>query len=105
MQTISNEQLLPYMKNRYKNSIFKILPMYEECSKTLIEYIDSMIVETDGLIKMLPNQYLLVPVKAILVSLTEEVTHQDKRSLVKREVFKMLDLVGKVIESSEVGGV
>lgn len=105
MEIIKSEQLSAFLENRYKNSIFKIVPLYEENSKTLSEYVNSVVLETNGLIKMLPNQYLLISVVAILKQLEVEVEKEDNKKVIKREAFKALELVGKVIKGLENGGV
>ena len=44
-----NKKLVEYFEVKNVNSVFKILPLYEENNANLDSYISSLIIELDGL--------------------------------------------------------
>lgn len=85
-----------------KNMIFKILPLYEESSETLEEYLDSLCFELYGLkhvIENLPHNEWHVKTLATLEAIKNEIPLDfDDTKKIKKEVFKMLSLIDKQID-------
>ena len=88
---------------RLKDSIFKILPLYEDENAHLTEYIDSLVnyelIGIKDLVHELPSDKWYLKTGATLVSLQEQVlTNNTTQAQVKREVFKMLHLIEKQLK-------
>ncbi|MEK5036303.1 hypothetical protein MKY96_33160 [Paenibacillus sp. FSL R7-0302] len=88
--------------------VYKILPLYEEKNEGLFAYVQSLIYELEGLywavegVRDNPDYLTLV---GTLESLSEDVMFFDMgdHSVVKREVFKCLEVVKKIKTTSESG--
>lgn len=81
-----------------KNMVFKILPLFEEESNTLDEYLESLCSELYGLkyvIVNLPHGEWYVRTLATIEQIKEDRVSNKK---VKKEVFKMLNLIDKQID-------
>lgn len=76
-------------KDRLVNSIYKVLPMKEEKSKTINTYISSLIYELVGLEKIADDTGEICSLIAILENLIEE----EDLKVVKREVFRAINIV------------
>lgn len=91
------------------NRAFKILPLYEESNEGLFVYIQSLIYEVYGIryvIKELGASSDYVMLLAILESLSDDAIMIDdrKKEIVKREVFKCIDLIKKIKSADYNGG-
>lgn len=91
---IRNEKLLEqYFKERSVNSIYKILPLYEEKNVNLESYIESLLFELDGLSTCIDyNLSEFVTLVAVISKLQNESQKSDNKLVVKREVFKAIDI-------------
>lgn len=88
---------LSYVK-RLKNSIFKILPLFEEGNDGLTQYLDSLIYELCGLHNMLENDKssTLLSVIAILEHFYDDsLSANVDINLIRREVLHCLDIIDK----------
>lgn len=88
-----------------KNKIFKILPMYEECTPSLNDYVASTLFELKGLAILLENQhnkYHLVSIISTLESIYDELyfLEYDNQKLIKSEVFRIISLISKMEDDS-----
>lgn len=88
--------------------VYKILPLFEEKNEGLFSYIQSLILELHGLYWTVDSiqgngDYLIL--LATLESVSDYALFCDKKdhSVVKREVFKCLEVIRKIKESSESG--
>lgn len=84
-----------------KNMIFKVLPLYEEESETLNEYLSSLCDELYGLrnvIDDLPHGEWYVRTISTLEHINEEPLDYSNSKKLKKEVFKMLSLIDKQID-------
>ncbi|MCY9737438.1 hypothetical protein M5X17_27435 [Paenibacillus alvei] len=85
--------------------VYKILPLYEENNIGLSSYIQSLIFELYGVYEVVEdihNNSHFVSLIATLESLSEEVLSNDHR-VIKREVFRSIELVKKLAQSSLSG--
>lgn len=101
---ISNENLITYLSYTV-NRVFKILPLYEEKSVGVITYVESLIFELDGLELRLDKEYTAEyeSLMNTLSALQKEVAKVENgtHSIVKREVFKSIDIIKNIIEDGE----
>lgn len=104
MMIDKNEKICIKYINKLTNRIFKILPLFEEEDEGLEKYMHSLIFELEGLpntIGEIKNSEFIT-LLATLHSLYEEliddnfVKNQETHSLVKREVFKCVNIVKKL---------
>lgn len=101
----NKERLIGYLKTLV-NSVYKILPLYEEENKGLEKYVESLLFELNGLDKVVPleNSDEYISLMANLNSIIKEVKLEDSRkSVVKREVFKSINIVKSMIGKLEEG--
>lgn len=101
IQFSSNSPLFISYLHTLKNRLFRILPEYEEKNKTLPVYIESLLFEINGLHKIVQDEtfnHVFVTIIGILNSLYNEVTLEDRHATIKREVFKCISLVDKVLD-------
>ncbi|MCM3387329.1 hypothetical protein M3649_04170 [Ureibacillus chungkukjangi] len=88
-----------------QDSIFKILPLYEEKNKYLLEYVDETIdevIHVKKIIEDLPHGYWYVKSLSNLESLLIKVT-EDNHGKVKKKVLSTTNLIGKEIKEIEEG--
>lgn len=88
-----------------QDSIFKILPLYEEKNTYLLDYVDETIDEVihiKTIIEDLPHGYWYVKTLANLKSLLEKVS-EDNHGAVKKKVLNTTNLIGKEIKEIEEG--
>lgn len=98
----NNERLNNYFNNRAINSIYKILPLYEESNENLDSYISSLLIEINGLENFISCEYdEFVTLLAILSSIQKETLLEDNKTVIKREVFKAIE-VSKTLASKVV---
>ena len=101
---ISNDLVTNYLKASVNNT-FKILPLYEEENENVGDYVNSLVSEMNGLLE---GQYLSQSVSylsylATLKGLEGQVKIIDNQKIVKREVFKCLNLINKLIDETLKG--
>ncbi|QGJ85034.1 hypothetical protein [Lactococcus phage P1048] len=98
-----NKRLVEYFEVKNVNSIFKILPLYEENNANLDSYISSLIIELDGLESYINYKLSeFVTLIAVISSLQNETKKTANQDIVKREVFKAIEisksLASKMVE-------
>lgn len=94
--------------NSLVDRIYKILPLFEEKNEGLFVYVQSLIYELNGLYWVVDSirsngDYLTL--LSTLESISDDVMIQEEGShaVVKREVFKCLEVVKKIKTTSESG--
>ena len=95
----SNERLLVYFDSLI-NSIFKVLPLYEENNVGIETYIESLLFELYGLNEVIKieDSYEYVAMLSTLESVKKEVVKLDsKKRVIKREVFKCISIVKSIM--------
>lgn len=88
-----------------QDSIFKILPLYEEKNEYLIDYIEEVIdevVHVKVIIQELPHGHWYAKTLSNLESLLQKVTG-DNHSIVKKKVLNTTNLISKEIQKIEKG--
>jgi hypothetical protein len=101
----NNKRLSTYL-NTVVNSVFKILPLYEENNVGLETYVESLLFELYGLDKVvsMDNSYEYISLLSTLESVKTEVIKEDsKKATVKREVFKCINIVKNMVGKLEEG--
>lgn len=101
----SNERLAVYLDS-VVNSVFKILPLYEEQNVGVETYIESLLFELYGLDKAIKieNSYEYAQLLSILEALKMEVIKKDsKQATIKREVFKCINIIKNIVEKLKDG--
>lgn len=100
-----NYKLKTYL-NCLVNSVFKILPLYEEKNVGVEIYVDSLLFELYGLKEAIKIDcsYEYVSLLSTLESVKIEMSLENpKKSVIKREIFKSINIiknmVGKLGES------
>ncbi len=99
----NNDKLVVYL-NTLVNSVFKILPLYEEENVGVITYIESLLFELYGLDKAVEvkHGHEYISLLAILESVRMEVSKKkSKKQTVKREVFKCINVIKNIVEKLE----
>jgi hypothetical protein len=100
-----NQKLTVYL-NSLVNSVFKILPLWEEQNVGIVTYIESLLFELDGLqdVVDLEHSAEYVSLMSNLASVRKEVTKQDsKKPVVKREIFKCINIIKNMVGKLEEG--
>ena len=100
-----NEMLVAYL-NTVVNSVFKILPLYEEQNIGVNKYIESLLFELYGLEKSvsIEHSYEYISLLSTLESVKSEIEKSDsKKSVVKREVFKCINIIKNMVGELEEG--
>ncbi|AHC94253.1 hypothetical protein T548_0176 [Lactococcus phage phiL47] len=88
-----NKRLVEYFEVKNVNSVFKILPLYEENNANLDSYISSLIIELDGLESYINYKLSeFVTLIAVISSLQNETKKTANQDIVKREVFKAIEI-------------
>lgn|SRR5690606_15639205 len=104
---LENRDRLLFYLDALINSVFKILPLYEERNDGIQTYIESLLFELYGLDKVfdIKDSYEYVSVLSILESIKEEVAKENsKKRVIKREVFKCINIIKNTIKRLEKGG-
>ena len=104
---IENKDRLLIYFDTLINSVFKILPLYEERNDGIQTYIESLLFELYGLDKVfdIKDSYEYVSVLSILESIKEEVAKENsKKKVIKREVFKCINIIKNTIKRFGNGG-
>jgi hypothetical protein len=103
---IDNKEKLATYLNSVVNSIFKILPLYEEQNVGVKTYIESLLFELYGLedAVAIKHSYEYISLLSTLESVKKEVSKQDsKKQIVKREIFKCINIVKNMVGKLEEG--
>lgn len=101
----NNEKLVVYL-NSVVNSVFKILPLYEEQNVGVKTYIESLLFELYGLEEAvsMEHSYEYISLLSNLESVKKEVSKDDsKKPIIKREVFKCINIIKNMIGKLEEG--
>lgn len=101
----NKDRLLIYFDSLI-NSIFKILPLYEEENVGVEVYVESLLFELYGLDAVIDMEksYEYTSLLSTLESLKEEVVKEDsEQKVIKREVFKCISVVKNMIVKIEKG--
>jgi hypothetical protein len=95
----NNPMIFSYLET-LKNRLFKIIPLFEENNEGIYKYIDSLLFELGGMIyvvKELKNNSMFLSLIATLESLLDEsLAGEYNIPLVRREVFRCLNIVEKL---------
>lgn len=89
------DELLENYKKRLTGRIFKILPMREENCSTWTVYIQSLLHELIGG-KGLIEEFRNNPDYLSLINTLEALINEEDLLVIRREVFKCIDLVKKL---------
>lgn len=88
-----NKRLEKYFSEKNVNSIYKILPLYEESNDNLDSYISSLLIELNGLESYIDFQLQeFITLLAIISGIKTEVTKANNKLVIKREVFKAIEI-------------
>lgn len=103
---IKNDKRLIIYFDSLINSIFKILPLYEENNVGIKTYVESLLFELKGLENVIDmedsSEYLSL--LSTLDSIKNEVEREDsEKKVIKREVFKCISIVKNLIGKLEKG--
>lgn len=101
----NKDRLLVYL-DALINSVFKILPLYEEKNVGIETYVESLLFELYGLDKVIKieNSYEYISLLSTLESIKKNVTNQDsEKKVIKREVFKCISIIKNAIGKLENG--
>lgn len=105
-EMIDNKEKLIVYLNSVVNNVFKILPLYEENNVGVKTYVESLLFELYGLDKVVDVKYgyEYMSLLAILKSVELEVAKEDsKKAVVKREVFKCINIIKNMVAKLEEG--
>lgn len=103
---LENKDRLPVYLDTLINSVFKILPLYEEENVGIVTYVESLLFELYGLDKVfdIKDSYEYVSILSILESIKEEIQKEDsEKRVIKREVFKCISIIKSTIGKLEKG--
>ena len=101
----NNEKLVIYL-NSIVNSVFKILPLWEEKNVGVQTYIESLIFELDGLqdVVSIEHSAEYISLLSNLASVKKEIAKgNSKKQVIKREVFKCINIVKNMVGKLEEG--
>lgn len=101
---INNKEKLTVYLNSVVNSVFKILPLYEEQNVGVQTYVESLLFELYGLDKSMAikHSYEYISLLSTLESVKEEVVKDEsKKSVIKREVFKCINIIKNMVGKLE----
>lgn len=103
---IKNDERLIIYLNSIVNSVFKILPLWEEKNIGVDVYVESLIFELNGLEEAIEikHSYEYISLLSNLQSVKKEVLSEDsKKSIIKREVFKCINIIKNMVGKLEEG--
>lgn len=101
----NKDRLITYLNSEI-NSVFKILPLYEEKNVGVVTYVESLLFELKGLDKVIDikHSYEYVSLLSTLASVEVEVAKEDsKKATVKREIFKCINIIKNMVAKLEEG--
>lgn len=88
------------------NNVFKILPLYEEGNVGLDANVESLLSELISLKKVVKIEfsYEYISLLATLTTVKDEIIKEDSQhSVIKRELFKSIDIIKKMVTKLEEG--
>lgn len=100
---INDEKLVVYL-NSLVNNVFKILPLYEEKNIGIVAYVESLYGEVSNLDEVIEVKHSseYISLLASLKTIRNEVEEDDsKKSTVKREVFKCINIIKNMVGKLE----
>ena len=103
---IENKERLKVYLNSVINSVFKILPLYEEENVGVETYVESLLFELHGLDKVveIEHSFEYISLLSTLESVKIEVVKDNsKKSTVKREIFKCINIIKNMVTKLEEG--
>lgn len=99
---INRDRVKVYLDTLLTNSIYKILPLYEEEDFGLEKYISSLLIELYGFEKMFKiDEVEYVSLVSNLEGIKIEITKPMNKKVVKREVFRCMDIVKRLSNKLE----
>lgn len=101
----NNEKIIVYL-NSVVNSVFKILPLYEEKNVGIEIYLESLLSELDSLqdVVVIKCSYEYLSLLATLAFVKKEIAKEDsKKTIIKREVFKCINIIKNMVGKLEEG--
>lgn len=101
----NKDRLLVYFDSLI-NSVFKILPLYEEKNVGVNTYVESLLFELYGLDEVIDmeDSYEYISLLSTLESVKKEVANPDsEKKVIKREVFKCISVIKNMIVKIEKG--
>jgi len=99
------KKLIAYLDSTV-SSVFKILPLYEEVNIGIEVYVESLLFELYGLEESVEIEHSPEYVSLIntLESIKREVGNEEsKKSVVKREVFKCINIIKHMVDKLKEG--
>jgi hypothetical protein len=103
---VDNKERLVVYLNSVINSVFKILPLYEEKNIGVETYVESLLFELHGLDKVvdIEQSYEYISLLSTLESVKVEVVKANSRkATVKREIFKCINIIKNMVTKLEEG--
>lgn len=100
-----NDKLIVYLES-VVNSIFKILPLWEEKNVGVSTYVESLLFELDGLqdVVAIDNMAEYISLMSNLASVRKEIEKEySQKHIVKREVFKCINIVKNMVGKLKEG--
>lgn len=100
-----NQRLIIYL-NSLVNSVFKILPLYEENNFGVSTYVESLLFELYGLESAIEMKYSYEYISLLsnLESVKIEVSKGDSdKPIIKREIFKCINIIKNMVGKLEEG--
>lgn len=98
---LNNNKMLSAYLDTLIDSVFKILPLYEEENIGLEVYVESLLFELKGLSKAIKieDSYEYISLLSTLESIKQEVVSEEsEKSVIKREVFKSISTIKDFLE-------
>lgn len=98
--------MLSVYLNSVVNSVFKILPLYEEGNYGIKTYLESLLLELYNLEKAIKieHSYEYISLLATLEAVKSEIFKEDsKKPVVKREIFKCINIIKNMVGRLEEG--
>lgn len=91
---IDNKKSLKVFLESLTGKLFKILPLYEEKNEHLSSYIHSLAIQAEGFasISEFASDSDFLSLLGTLNGLQNQIAVMDNRKIVKREVFKMINI-------------
>jgi len=103
---IENNNMLVVYLNSVVNSVFKILPLYEENNYGIKTYLESLLLELYNLEKAvkIEHSYEYISLLATLEAVKSEIFKEEsKKPVVKREIFKCINIIKNMVGRLEEG--
>ena len=92
--------------NSIVNSVFKILPLYEEDNYGIKTYLESLLLELYNLVTVIQieHRYEYISLLATLEAVKSEIFKEEsKKPVVKREIFKCINIIKNMVGRLEEG--